>query len=269
VHACNACLISAMFLQVVNVVAGYQLVSHGVGPLEGRDLSVLMMASKHLYRMTAPLANLLAVNELSNALLECVRQIEPGSEMLISKSSFSCVDRSDFLTQRLYVVSKNPTDRTVRVFCTKSQHPFLTSVRPSVFVDAGLMAERLLTVNSLHSALLQESCKHRMGSEVVKGSHSSFCIKRTPVFTSLHYTFARSVERGTVVYRCYRPMHPSVSVLHPAISIDPVNLFAGRLFYTDNLTGKTVNTLYALPNAFHVDGLPRSIVNGHESAVVG
>jgi hypothetical protein len=76
---------------------------------------------------------------------------------------------------------------------------------------------------------------------------------------ALHF-FVRKGWRSVSIY-CSHPTHPYRTVLYP-FPMSASGRFVGRLFYTNRLTGTTVETLYCVEKVWWLHGLPRNIENG-------
>ena len=180
--------------------------------LSGFDVSKLIMTCKELCTVTTPLANTIAVNEMYAALQEYTQQMHAGSVLLIHPSSFHCVEHcystfggqcSADMTKIFYRVSKFPSERKIEITRTSDDGRFRVTVRPSVFHDPRILAERVLAVNHFFSAKIKEilspgNIVSRNDPEIQRGISSIFIVVRREKFTVLVYTIKRNVLEGTV-----------------------------------------------------------------------
>ena len=182
------------------------ITANPLSPLSGFDVSKLIMTCKELCAVTTPLANTIAVNEMYAALQEYTQQMHAGSVLLIQLSSFHCVEHccsavggagSAEMTRVFFRVSKFPSERKIVISRTSDDGRFLVTVRPSVFHDPRVLAERVLAVNHFFSAKITEILG-QPDSEIQQGISSIHIVVRRERFTALIYTIKRNVLEGTV-----------------------------------------------------------------------
>ena len=241
-----------MFLQSIPI-----LVDDGC--ITGRDISVLMLASKKFHTHLRQYANSFAVNEMYKALLERVRRIHPYSEIHVSSNSFTSIHRDTGLITVNFVVSRNITDRKIKVFCHFNESAYVTNVRPSVFNDPDAMAENLLAVNRLCSTLslnvVEDTDIHYMGGGLYH------CISRT---TSSHmFTALLNIEHGSVELHCNMGRTLYDMTVYPTISrVLMAPPFTGRLVFNNLRSGYRMETLFSVPRALYIHGLVSNIERG-------
>ena len=253
---------AAMFLQSVDLMALYQL-SGGPAHLSGRDASLLMLTCKQLCGITAVLVKSLAVNEMYGALVKTIRLMSPWSETYLTNTSCYFIRREADSTCIVFVVRRCVESRTLSV----RSNLFAVTVRPSVFKDPVIMAERLLAVNRF-SATLLAVFRHSYG-EIQPGRSSFFCIHRREDFTQISFIVTRSVELGTVKLVSKRNGHPYVTVVHPTISrVLMAPPYTGRFIHTNARTGRVVQSVFSFQEVLYIHGYPRAMDDWHVAPVV-
>jgi len=253
-----------MFLQTVDLMTLCQL-SGESAHLSGRDVSLLMLTCKTLHSVTAALVKSLSVNEMHSALVKNIRLISPWSEMYVTDRSCYFIRRLADCTAITFVVRKCMDRRTLTVVC--SDPAYTVTVRPSVFKDPELMAERLLAVNRFSAALLMAF--RRSYGEIQAIGNSFFCIRRNENLTQISFVVTKSIDVGSVTIDCRRVGHPYVTVVRPTVSrVLMAPAFTGSLTYTNSSTANSFQTLFSLRHVLHIHGLPRNIENWYLDAAV-